>query len=118
MDQGFHEFISKPFRDDEIFSCLSKLLGVEFTYEVGEDIEEESINFDDIDLSLITLPKDLYVEFKNSVDICNITEIERLLINLNLMGGDSKVLAGRFEQLLRKYELEEIVKILEQVNHE
>lgn len=118
LDRGFHEFISKPFRDDEIFGCLSELLEVEFVYDVSEAVEEESLNFDEIDLNQITLPEDLYIRLKKSADICSITEIERLLNELKLMGGDFNILAKHFERLLSTYDLAGVLKDLNQVNHE
>jgi signal transduction histidine kinase/ActR/RegA family two-component response regulator len=33
LGMGFHEYISKPFKEEEIFNCLNVLLDVEFIYE-------------------------------------------------------------------------------------
>jgi CheY-like chemotaxis protein len=37
MASGHDEFISKPFRSEEIFGCLQRLLGIEFIYTEGEE---------------------------------------------------------------------------------
>ncbi len=114
--RGFHEFISKPFRDIEIFHCLSELLEVEFIYGEDEADEGETLELDKIDLSQITLPNALYLELKSSVDLGNITGIERLINELRLMGGDFNILAELFEQLLQKYDLEGLYNLLERIN--
>jgi PAS domain S-box-containing protein len=118
LSRGFHEFISKPFEVDEIFNCLSELLGVEFVYEVDETVAEKTLEIEEIDLSLITLPEDLYMKLKKSSEICSITEIERLLNEMRRVGGDCNILAERFQRLLITYDLVGIAKDLEQVKYE
>jgi hypothetical protein len=94
------------------------LLGVKFIYEVSETVEEKHLEFDEIDFSLITLPEGFYIELKKSTDICSVTEIERLLAELKLMGGDFNILVNRFEHLLNTYDMEGIIEVLDQVNHD
>ena len=111
---GFHEYISKPFREEEVFSCLHKLLDVEFVYENDEGGQEKSIL--PIDASQFTLPKDIYDRVKKSAELSSITLMERVLAELSQDNGDLKILIEHLEDLLENYDMGAILKVLEKVS--
>lgn len=116
IEKGFHEYISKPFKTEEIFECLDELLGVEFVYDDDGIAQEETSSIEKLDLTQIFIPKDLYDKLTKSADSYNITELER---NLEELGQNSEVpkqLVERLEQLLGKYDMEAILKVLGNVS--
>lgn len=116
LSKGFHEFISKPFRAEEVFKCLNELLGVEFIYDNDEVFQEESSLIEDLDLSQISIPEDLYDKIVESAELYRITELER---NLGELGQRSEVpeqLVEHLKQLFGKYDMETILKVLESVS--
>ncbi len=112
LGMGFHEYISKPFKEEEIFNCLNKLLDIEFIYEANE-IEPSSI--EELDLSQVSIPEALHDKMTNSAKLNSVTELERTLDELSLKGGASEQLAKHLEDLLKSYEMDKILKILESV---
>jgi signal transduction histidine kinase/DNA-binding response OmpR family regulator len=112
LGMGFHEYISKPFKEEEIFSCLNKLLDVEFLYEANEN-EQSAI--EELDLSQISIPGDLHDKMTNSAKLNSVTELERALVELGQQTGASEQLVEHLEGLLKKYEMDTILKILESV---
>ena len=98
LGMGFHEYISKPFKQEEIFNCLNKLLDVEFLYEANET-EQSSI--DKLDLSQISIPGDLHDKMTNSAKLNSVTELERTLVELGKQSDASEQLAEYLEGLLK-----------------
>lgn len=117
LDMGCHEFISKPFTAEQIYSCLDKLLDVEFEYEQEEFTKQESSSATELDYSKIFLPEDLLLQIKKAAELYNISEMERALITLQSMDGGCNQLAIQIEELLNRYDMEGITKIVEKLNH-
>lgn len=110
---GFHEFISKPFNAEEVFSCMEELLDVEFIYEGDEVIQEESSLIDDLELSQISLPEGLCEKMMKAAELCKVTELER---NLEKLGQNSEVpeqFVMHIKKLLAEYNMDAIQKVLE-----
>jgi CheY-like chemotaxis protein len=110
---GCHEYVSKPFQQEEIFNCLKELLSVEFVYEGSE---KESSSIEELDLSQISIPEDLYQKFKESAERHNITELQKAMEELQQIDGTSKQLHEHLVQLTKKYDMKAIVKVLESVS--
>lgn len=111
---GCHEYISKPFKAEELFKCLNELLDVEFIYEDAEGSREPS-SLEGLDLSQLSMPEDLYEKFKESLQLCNITGLEKNLIELRESSGTSTQLHEHLQTLVNKYNMDAISKVLESV---
>jgi PAS domain S-box-containing protein len=110
---GFHDYISKPYQDGQVFASLKNLLGVDFEFE--DDLTEEDSGADEIDFSNFSIPKDIFQRLKKAAENYNITEVEKCL-KLLAEGDDSFVtFVKRLNELLKKYDMEEIQHILEEV---
>ena len=121
--QIFDDYISKPFRIERIYDCLQRLLGAEF--EKDDDQENESQNLDkemsssqDIDLSQITIPAELFLNIKDAIETGDVTQLEKELGDLCLLGKSEELLAKRLATLAEKYQMDEILITLEKVNLE
>jgi signal transduction histidine kinase/CheY-like chemotaxis protein len=115
LEMGFHEYISKPFREEDVFECLSELLGVEFIYEDGEALQKETSPLEQLDLSKVSIPKDLQEQLIEAANLYNITNLENSLETLKQKEETPKLLIQHLEQLLGEYNIEEIIKILKEV---
>jgi CheY-like chemotaxis protein len=116
LEMGCHEYISKPFRANEVFNCLNELLDVEFVYEEDDTPSDESGQMNEIDFSEMSIPEDLCAKLKGSAELYNITELERSLEVLEQNQGVSRQLTKHLRYLLKNYDMEAITKVLEAVS--
>jgi len=124
-DEGFAEifddYITKPFRIERIYECMQSLLEVEFNRkEIRRDNNKQTSNEtipppQDIDFSKITIPVQLFFKFKDIIEEGDVTQFEKELVDLHLLGEDGKLLNQSLTPLAEKYEWEKILTILEQV---
>ncbi|MBT3922173.1 MAG: response regulator [Nitrospina sp.] len=113
---GCHEYISKPFQADEIYNCLDKLLDVEFIYDDDEVSQKKLSSMEKLDLTGISMPEGLCGRMMKSAGLYSITELERNLAELGQNSEISEQLVEHLKQLLGKYDMEAIVKVLESVS--
>lgn len=113
LSKGFHEFIAKPFRAEEIYDSLRKMLGAEFVYEGNEVPQEKSHPTEELDLSQIFIPKNLYDKIMKAAEVCSITELERNLEELVQISEVPEQFVDHLKQLLKKFDIDAIVKVLE-----
>jgi PAS domain S-box-containing protein len=116
IDMGCHEFITKPFMAEQIYSCLEELLDIEFVYDDDEVSQNESSSIEELDLSQISIPEDLYEKLKKSAELYNITSCEKTLKELQERDGGSKQLLEHLVRLIKNYDMEAIIKVLEDVS--
>lgn len=123
LDAGFDDFISKPFRFHEIWTCLGKHLEVEFVYEseAGEDAAaaeaEAAAPAKEVALSDITLAKDLYDRLKDAAELNELTELEEMIAEMRDGDDNVRLLAEKFQQSLAEYDVDGILEALEQVRY-
>jgi len=117
---GCHDFISKPFYPYQIFDSMKKLLGVEYDYDekpVAAGKKAAAGGFPDV--FSITIPADMYLQFKEALEINHITQIEKLLKQLENGRDDEKSLANYLRTaFLKNYDLDGMVKFLDEMQGE
>jgi len=114
IEMGAHDFISKPFRTEQILNCLDELLDVKFEYEDEQEVLPSSS--EELDYSNISLPQDLSDQIKVAAELYNITEIERLINQLEGMDEGCNRLAVEMGKLLSLYDMDRICEIVEKLN--
>jgi len=74
LDAGMDDFIRKPYRFDEIYSCMAKHLAIKFSYSdaLKSETPRERLTSD----MFQTLPIDLILELKNALESLGTTRIE------------------------------------------
>jgi PAS domain S-box-containing protein len=115
---GCHDFIAKPFRVEQIFECLSKLLGTEFEYEESSEESLEKNNKASArltDFSKISIPEQMFMNFKNAVEEASVTQLEKELGNLCELGEDGKLLASHLSESVESYDFDGVLTILNKV---
>lgn len=113
LDAGFDGFIPKPFRAGEIYACLSNLLGIEYEYAEPEGAGGES----PLSLDGISLPKDLYLGLKEAARFSKVTELEKILDAVESRSPEAVQLAGHLRGLSQDFKMDEILRILEDIEH-
>jgi PAS domain S-box-containing protein len=109
---GFHDFISKPYQDGQVFASLKNLLRVDF--ELEDDSAEDSI-VDETDFSNFSIPKDIFPRLKKAAENYNITELEKCLKLLAECDESLVELVKHLNKLLKKYDMEGIQHLLGEV---
>jgi signal transduction histidine kinase/CheY-like chemotaxis protein len=116
LEVGFDDFIAKPFRFERICECLAQLLHVEYEYTTSvsaEDAEKLSLV-----LSTITIPENLFLRLKKAAELYSVTELESYLDEVSQLSEDGRLLAEHLRRLSLSYDMEAILKVLSEINHE
>ncbi len=113
---GCDGWISKPFHIEDVYRMMESLLGIRYIYE-GDSVDNDKSA---IDLSAISIPAQLEQPLKESAEFCMITDLDELiqqLVELNQNHATIK-LAEYLKELTADYNMDEVLKVLEQVNYE
>ncbi len=114
---GAQEFISKPFRVEQIAKCLDNLLDIEFEYSQEASLEQKLLNFVEPDYSKITLPEELYSGLKSAAETYSITHLQEVINKLQGQNYDCNQLAIKVKDLITRYDMDGILEIIEKLNH-
>ena len=112
---GFDDFIAKPFRLERICRCLRELLQVRFEEApVTTPVSDSSR----MDLSTIRLPSDLLGRLRGAAREASTTQLKKGLVQLEQLGADPARLAETLRPLIREFDMDKILGILQQVSEE
>lgn len=111
------EIISKPFEDEDIYSCLETLSQAQFIYE-DAITSPKRLSRSSMDLESIKLPEDLYQRLHMAASNYNITDFNRAFGDLEKQGGEGQELASFLKKYLDQYDMTSILKSLEKVKHD
>jgi len=114
LEDGFNDFISKPFRFEEVYDCLVKFLKVEFEYEALPTTTEEA-EIVSLDLTKIQLPSALYHQLQEAAELNELTELEHILTEMQQGETEQQQLAQILLEYLRSYDIDQISETLQQV---
>jgi len=115
MTAGFDDFISKPFRFEEVYQCLAKFLQVEFEYEPTQptSVTQEQPT-DQLDIAELSLPRDLYERLKDAAELNELTEMEHILNRLRA-DAQYRQLTQILDHLLMNYDIDGILMTLQEI---
>lgn len=115
---GCHGFILKPFRKRTVLDCIQDALYLKYEYENSDAEAISDPSAEALDFSKFNLPGEIISSLKEGAELCNVTQLEKTLAEICQLGGNRKDLAQHLEQFVIKYDMDEIINILEQVTHE
>ena len=115
LEMGCHEYISKPFRVEQVFNCLNELLDVEFIYDEISISQDEHSPLSELDFAKLSMPEDIHKNMNDSAKLYNISNFEKYLKQLEKSDGVSKQLTEHLRHLLNEYDMEAITKVLKSV---
>jgi len=115
MRHGFHDFVMKPARKEQIYACLKKHLDIEYIYEVAVEpvvTEKEDAVLDPAD---IEIPEDIHADLVEAVEMGNFTKVEETLASLESKEGENHPIRKILLPLIKNYNADGILGILEKV---
>ena len=106
-EEGFNDFIDKPFKRERIYACMAEQLGVEFVFQS----QPESTL--DADWREIVVPGELLAALESAVKMHSITDLNKHLTSLENLGESGHSLAAHMRELSRQFDMESIQEVLE-----
>lgn len=105
LSLGCKDIILKPFREEQIFSCIQRLLEVEFEYD-RNDVNDRSNTT--IDFSKVNISESIIDEIKKAAELNNLTGLECCLNLINPRNKDEENLLNKLVELMTSYDMEGI----------
>jgi signal transduction histidine kinase/CheY-like chemotaxis protein len=109
LASGFDDFIDKPVKISRIYDCLAEHLGI--TYVYGDTVSSKSA----LDFSAITLPESALEELEEAASGHNMTQLRRLLDQIDQIGPDEAALAAELRELTHQYDMGAISAALSEI---
>lgn len=102
LNAGMDDFVRKPYRFNEIYECLTRQLGVQYTYaeaQLVEDMESELLTSE----RLTVLPHELRNELREALEILDTERINNIIQQVAIYDASLQrrlaQLADRFDYL-------------------
>jgi len=116
LDTGFDAFLEKPIRMKELYSCISEVAEVEYIVTTQSQVDGSGqINpF----ASSVELPNELLVALKKDVVAHNMTKLKKHLAELSVLGPAEQTLAKQLSKLSDKYDMDELMNVLNELQHD
>ncbi len=115
LDEGFDDFIGKPFLFDKVCDCMVSHLNVQFEHEPAAEMIEGTVPCVDAPSEII-LPDGLRERLLSAARINALTEIETLIVELKGLGPGAQCLADELENLLARYDMDGVIAFINQVS--
>ncbi len=111
IELGADDFISKPFKLDDIFNCIKNLLLVEFDYQEDISKDQTKPKISKIDSSDIQFSKTLHSDLIEAAKLHSLTQLEKLLLELE-KENNGEVYATHIKSFMSNYDMEGLLKFL------
>jgi len=105
---GFQDFVAKPFKFEEIYDCISRLLGVRFAYQ---DLGAEEAPLLAAAAPL-PIPEPLLLSLLSNAEQYCVSDLEGDVKALAALGEAHAALAARLEKFIGRYDMEGFAKAL------
>jgi signal transduction histidine kinase/CheY-like chemotaxis protein len=115
LEMGCHDYIPKPFKEEEIFSCLKNLLGIDYIYEEQELVESQQTKTEDLNPYSFKLSAELLNSLKDAAGLYSITSLEKSLADLEQAGENYRPLAEHLKTLAGQYDMEGVLEVLAKI---
>jgi len=115
MGHGFHDFVMKPGKQEEIYECLNEQLDIEFIYEVEVEPADTEKENDLLDPADIEIPENIHSDLVAATEMGEFTKMEEILADLESKEGENHPLLKILSPLVKAYDVDGILAILEKV---
>ncbi|MCX6221144.1 MAG: PAS domain S-box protein [Bacteroidia bacterium] len=111
QELGMQGYIRKPFRENDLFNTIGKILGINYIYENVTETEPTNYNhnIDTIALDIKKLPNSLLLKMQNALDVADLDLLVRLI---NTIEADSSELSKILLNLATDYDYDQLQEIL------
>ncbi len=108
---GMQGYIRKPFRENDLFSTIGKILGINYIYENETEIEPTNYNHDitAIALAIKKLPNNLLLKMQNALDVADLDLLVQLI---NTIEANNSELSKLLLNLATDYDYDQLQEIL------
>ena len=113
LKAGCDDFLSKPFRVEQIYRCLANLLGVKFVPR--EKPKNQSEPEASIDLGQLSLSDDLALRLTTAAELHSATVLKSCLLEVEQLGKPGIRLAQHLRRFLASYDMKTIQRIVAQI---
>ncbi len=114
LENGCNDFVSKPFREKEIFEVMQKYLGVQYLYEDREPherVEKVIIGDEQMVEAIDSLPAALHMDLCKAVKSL---DLEKAMAIVELIREKDQDLAEDLAELLNSYRFDTLQKLFEE----
>jgi two-component system, sensor histidine kinase and response regulator len=106
---GMQGYIRKPFRENELFGTLGKILDLKYIYEDEIDINEMNGYKEFTANDMAAIPIDLLTQMK---DALSVADLDLLMGLIEQIGLDNKALTEHLLVLVKNYDYENLQQLL------
>ncbi|HVT87646.1 MAG TPA: CHASE domain-containing protein [Tepidisphaeraceae bacterium] len=104
---GFDDVIAKPLRCERVYLSISTLLGVRFEHAQRPETPESAQD--------CSLPANLRSRLREAAEICNITDLKRIVAEIEWLGPATKRLAEQLRGCVHRYDLPAISRLAAEI---
>ncbi len=115
MAAGSDAFITKPFLLEDVLESFASLLNLEYKYENEAEVSNGEIEDAKTDFSDLKIPKEIHTSLQEAAALYNITDIDKMISKVKELGKDGRILANTLDDFAKKYDMDAILNVLENV---
>jgi CheY-like chemotaxis protein len=110
LDAGADGYLSKPFRDAELFETIGQLTGAEYLYEETDALKvpETAENSAMMHKTVAALPPDLVSRMRAAVESADLDLLNELILQL---AEEQPLLARQIQKMADRYEYETLTEL-------
>ena len=116
LQSGFDGFLDKPFRLEHLYACLEEVLGVDYEYAEPEAALAPAP--EPVDFEGLRLPALLRSRLLQAAEMRNVTAVKSCLDELQGLGAEASALATHLGELVQRFDLAAVVRVLESTTDE
>ncbi len=108
---GIQGYIRKPFRENELFNTIGKILGINYIYENDTPILANKYSSDSLALAedIAQLPNNLLLKMQNALAVA---DLDLLILLIKSMEGTKEELAQKLMHLAVNYDYDQLQLLL------
>ena len=111
LSSGCDDFVSKPFREEEIVEILEKHLGVRFVYEAmdGDQNDSDELSIRQMQLGIEELSEKLRIDFRKAVEQ---VDYDNAVVLLQDIKKENEALANALAEPINGYQFDKLEKLI------
>jgi CheY-like chemotaxis protein len=117
LDSGFDDFITKPYRSEQLYQSLEVLLNIKLLQKPSDSNQTDESPYN-MDYSALHLPDPIYSKLKEAAELNALMRIEKILNEMKSLGPELKEFANYLSVFFKNYDMASILETLENLANE